>query len=176
MAAIYGSNGWVDSVTGQPLSNAAIRSSIGSASSAAGAATDNLYMGYTPEQWQAAGAAGAVFDKSGKLTGAEDTVVGKGLGGYVFDDKGVTAPSGFSLDSVGGVQGLADIGKLGVGLGQLYLGSQQLGLAKDQFAYNKMAKDREYAANVAEYNNALARTAAVDKFYGTQSAGTPLKA
>jgi len=145
------------------------------------AETSNLYMGYTPEQWQAFGASGGTVNDGYQITGGLGSDIGKSLqgqGGLTNGEfsLGNTDPGGFSLKSVGGIKGLTGIGKLGIGLGQLYLGGQQLGLAKDQFAYNKMAKDREYAANVAEYNNSLARTAAVDKFYGTQSAGTPIKA
>lgn len=82
-------------------------------------------------------------------------------------------PGFFGKDGFGMDQALG-LGKLGVGLGNLYLGQQGLDLAKDTFAANKADRDRTYAANVAKYNNALARTAAVDKFYGSVTAGKRL--
>jgi len=94
-----------------------------------------------------------------------------------FTDKalaGSTEQPGFFGKDGFGMSDALGIGKLGVGLGQLYLGQQGLDLAKDTFAANKADRDRTYAANVAKYNNALARTAAVDKHYGSTTAGQRL--
>lgn len=59
------------------------------------------------------------------------------------------------LDSIGGLQGL----QLGIGglsaLGNLYFGSQQLGLAQDQFNFQKQAYNTNLANQTKAYNSAL---------------------
>ena len=68
-----------------------------------------------------------------------------------------------------GLGSLMDLGKIGSGIANAYLGYKNYGLAKDQFNYNKMARDRDYNANKLKYNNALARTNAVQSHYGLGS-------
>ena len=74
-----------------------------------------------------------------------------------------------------GLNGYLGMAKLGLGALNLGLGYKQYGLAKDAFAYNKMARDRDYAANALKYNNALARTNAVQAHYGLGSVANKLK-
>lgn len=77
---------------------------------------------------------------------------------------GTPTTAGLSLAS----SGLATL----TGLGNLALGYKQYGLAKDALAHNIMDSNRQYDAAKTQYNNSLARTAAVDKHYGSATAGT----
>lgn len=143
----------------------------------------NLFAGWTPEQWQAYGATGGTFDADNKMefgTTTESQIEGmqpassiqSRVNAELVNDSTIT-PGFFGKDGFGMSDALG-LGKLGVGLGNLYLGNKQLGLAEDTFKYNKAARDKEYAANVTKYNNALSRTAAIDKHYGSQTSGTKI--
>lgn len=59
-----------------------------------------------------------------------------------------------------------DIAKVGLGAANTFLAYQNYGLAKDQFAFNKMNSNRNYEANRTKYNNAAGRTNAVNRKYG----------
>ncbi len=98
-----------------------------------------------------------------------------GMGGGTISDTGQLVQGG-GLGSLGNLtfeNGLGAIKGL-TGLANAYTGYKQLGLAEDAFDFNKAAANREYVANVQKYNNSLARTAAVDKHYGSQTAGTAI--
>ena len=84
------------------------------------------------------------------------------------ESPGFFGKDGFGMDDA------MNVGKLGLGAFQGYLGYKNYGLAKDTFEYNKMDRNRTYAANRDKYNNALARTAAVDSHYGSKTAGKKL--
>lgn len=67
--------------------------------------------------------------------------------------------------------GLANLGLKGLGA---FTDWQQLGLAKDTLAFNKMNANRNYEAERTKYNNAYDRTDAVNKVYGSQTVGTKI--
>lgn len=67
---------------------------------------------------------------------------------------GAPAGGGFSLSNLG----FDNLGSLaqGIGsLGQLYMGGQQLGLAKDAFNLSKQAYKQNMANSIASYNTSL---------------------
>lgn len=76
------------------------------------------------------------------------------------------SPASGGLASIGG--GLSTL----TGLGNLALGYKNYGLTKDIVSHNIMDSNRAHDASKTQYNNSLARTAAIDKHYGTTSAGT----
>jgi len=91
---------------------------------------------------------------------AYNAIKGSGYDGELTKNGGFFGADGFGMgDALG-------LGKLGVGLGNLYLADQQLGLAKDTFNFNKADRNRTYEANRKKYNNAVARTNAVNAHYG----------
>lgn len=67
--------------------------------------------------------------------------------------------------------GLAGLGLKGLGV---LTDWQQLGVAKDTLAFNKMNANRNYEAEKTKYNNAYDRTDAVNKVYGSQTVGTKI--
>ena len=81
-----------------------------------------------------------------------------------------TAPDSSGLTSEG-MLGLAGLGLKGLGA---FTDWQQLGLAKDTLAFNKMNANRNYEAEKTKYNNAYDRTDAVNKVYGSQTVGTKI--
>jgi len=87
-----------------------------------------------------------------------------GVEGPVTSDWLSKSNVGLGLGAVKGATGLANA----------YTGFKNLELAEDAFDFNKMAADREYAANKRKYENTLARTAAVDKHYGKKPVGLAL--
>jgi len=67
--------------------------------------------------------------------------------------------------------GLANIGLKGM---SVFTDIGELGLAKDTLAFNKMNANRAYDADKLKYNNALARTEAVNSVYGSPNVATKL--
>lgn len=108
-----------------------------------------------------------------KLTSGEQAAFGAGGGTLDATGQMTAGTPGFGLGNLTLGQGLGAIKGL-TGLANAYTGYKQLGLAEEAFDFNKAAANREYAANVQKYNNALARTAAIDKHYGSQTAGTAI--
>ena len=76
------------------------------------------------------------------------------------NNDGLFGNSSFGMDTALG------LGKLGVGLGNLWMANKQLGLAEDRFKFNKADRNRVYEANKRKYNNAVRRTNAVNAHYG----------
>ena len=129
--------------------------------------TKSTAVGYDPYSWLNRSQPTQYYGtKDGQaFTFTQDNIGDADAGSIAGSNMQFDQGSDFGMDSVLG------IGKIGVGLGNLALGYENLGLAKDTFDFNKMAADREYAANVQKYDNTLARTAAIDKHYGSQTAG-----
>lgn len=61
----------------------------------------------------------------------------------------------------GTLKGLGTIGNLASGLGSIFLGSKQLGLAKDAFNFNKDMANKEYAMALEAYNANKARSESI---------------
>lgn len=108
--------------------------------------------GWTEEQWAKFGAGGGTVDGD-KL---------------MFEGKQINAPStsslfgddGFGMNK-GTLEGLGSIGNIGVGLGRLFLGSKQLGLAEDKFAFDKDMLNKQYAMSKDNYDKQTARSASI---------------
>lgn len=65
------------------------------------------------------------------------------------------SPGGFNLGSLMNFDNLGSLAQ-GIGsLGQLYMGGQQLGLAKDAFNLSKQAYKQNMANSIASYNTSL---------------------
>ena len=105
---------------------------------------------------------GLVYDPN---TGSYNTVDGDKL---MFEGKQINAPStsslfgddGFGMNK-GTLEGLGSIGSIGVGLGKLFLGSKQLGLAEDKFAFDKDMLNKQYAMAKDNYDKQTARSASI---------------
>lgn len=97
-------------------------------------------------------AAKAYTDAGGSdLTNAADmSAMTSGMGGFL-----------------GGIDTLAKLGNVGVGLANY-------GLAKDTYKFNVMNANRNYEADKTKYNNAVARTEAVNAVYGSPNVATKL--
>ena len=134
---------------------------------------------YTPT-WSAPSTAGGtgtyayISDTSGNLVGMDKAAAnaytsqgGTGLiDGSIANDLALGKPDA-GTDWLG-------IGGLALkGLGA-FTDWQQLGLAKDTLAFNKMNANRNYEAERTKYNNAYDRTDAVNKVYGSQTVGTKI--
>ena len=117
------------------------------------------------------------FDAANSGLGGYDRSTANGMEGPLMQNGGFESNTGdpgfFGKDGFG-MDDAMNVGKLGLGAFQGYLGYKNYGLAKDTFEYNKMDRNRTYAANRDKYNNALARTAAVDSHYGSKTAGKKL--
>lgn len=108
--------------------------------------------GWTQEQWAKFGAGGGTVDGD-KL---------------MFEGKQIDAPStsslfgaeGFGMNQ-GTLQGLGSIGDIGAGLGKLFLGAKQLGLAEDKFAFDKDMLNKQYAMAKDAYDKQTARSASI---------------
>ena len=73
---------------------------------------------------------------------------------------GLFGPNGFGFNK-GTMQGLGSIGDIGVGLGKLFLGAKQLGLAEDKFAFDKDMLNKQYAMAKDAYDKQTARSASI---------------
>ena len=94
---------------------------------------------------------------------AGDYVMNPSASGPGADPMGGFTMGGF----LGGVDALAKLGNVGVGLANY-------GLAKDAYKFNVMNANRNYEADKTKYNNALARTEAVNAVYGSPNVATKL--
>lgn len=125
---------------------------------------DNLYKGYTPEQWQEFGKYGGTLDNNYGIKNAVGTDVGAGL----YAKSGLQTAGEFKADQAsanmntdggfGGLGGLAGIGQIAGGLGALgsaWTGYKALGLAEDQFGFEKAATNRNIANQGLLANNAI---------------------
>lgn len=68
--------------------------------------------------------------------------------------------------------GLANLGLKGMGA---FTDWQQMQTAKDTLNFNKMNANRAYEADKLKYNNTLARTEAINDFYGSKNVATKLQ-
>ena len=57
----------------------------------------------------------------------------------------------------GTLKGLGSIGNIATGLGGIYLGTKQLGLAKEKFAFDKDMMNKQYAMAKDAYDKQVAR-------------------
>lgn len=91
-----------------------------------------------------------------------------GVPGNIFNGGSPrVAPGGDSpLSGLGGYLGGI---KALTGLGNLALGFKQYGLAKDTLSHNIANSRKNFEANRTKYNNAVARTEAVNKHFGSQN-------
>lgn len=107
---------------------------------------------WTPEQWKNFGAAGGVVngDKLAIGTNPIDVPTANGMFGA----------DGFGMNA-GTLKGLGSIGDIGVGLGKLFLGSKQLGLAEDKFEFDKDMLTKQYAMAKDNYDKQTARSASI---------------
>jgi hypothetical protein len=98
---------------------------------------------------------------------AYNSIVNSGTGGgsLKLNDTGFFGKGGFGLDDALG------IGKLGVGLGNLYLANKQLGLAEKTYKFNKKMRQADYDANVTKYNNLFDRRKMLNDHIGVETPG-----
>lgn len=67
---------------------------------------------------------------------------------------------GFGFNK-GTMQGLGSIGQIGAGLGSLFLGAKQLGLAEDKFKFDKDMLNKQYAMAKDAYDRQTARATSI---------------
>ena len=67
---------------------------------------------------------------------------------------------GFGFNK-GTMQGLGSIGQIGAGLGSLFLGAKQLGLAEDKFKFDKDMLNKQYAMAKENYDRQKARSESI---------------
>lgn len=103
---------------------------------------------WTPEQWQNFGKAG------GSIEGNKLMLNGQQID--VPQSSGLFGSEGFGMNA-GTLKGLGSITDMAAGLGGLFLGAKQLGLAKDKFAYDKQMMDKQYAMAKDSYDRQVAR-------------------
>lgn len=108
--------------------------------------------GWSPEQWRQFGSSG------GTVEGNKLMLDGNQIDAPKIEPVGMWGKDGFGMNQ-GTMQGLGQLGSLAQGLGSLYLGNKQLGLAEDTFAYNKEMKNKEYAMAKDSYDKSVARAA-----------------
>lgn len=118
--------------------------------------------------WKKFAEQGGTVDDAGQLVDAGGNAVGQMdwndyTGSWDTGFKAPTQMGGF----LGGVDALAKLGNVGVGLANY-------GLAKDAYKFNVMNANRNYEADKTKYNNALARTEAVNAVYGSPNVATKL--
>lgn len=77
---------------------------------------------------------------------------------------------GFGFNK-GTLQGLGTIGDIGAGLGKLFLGAKQLGLAEDKFAFDKDMLNKQYAMAKDAYDKQTARSASIGSQMATGRVG-----
>ena len=98
-----------------------------------------------------------IEDYYGKGTSSFDGVTPSDSGsmfGTLFGKEGFGANEGT-------LKGLGSIGDIGAGLGSLFLGSQQLGLAKDKFAFDKDMLNKQYDMAKENYDRQKARSTSI---------------
>ena len=103
---------------------------------------------WSPEQWQGFGSAGG-YVENGKLMLDGNQIA-------VPQSDSLFGADGFGMNT-GTLKGLGSIGNIAQGIGGLYLGSKQLGLAKDKFAFDKDMVNKQYAMAKDAYDKQVAR-------------------
>lgn len=98
-----------------------------------------------------------IEDYYGKGTSSFD---GTGDSTPVVAADGLFGANGFGMNQ-GTLKGLGSIGDIGVGLGKLFLGTKQLGLAEDKFAFDKDMLNKQYAMAKDAYDKQTARSASI---------------
>ena len=106
---------------------------------------------WTPEQWQSFGSAGGYVDKGKLMLNGEQLAVPETNAG-----EGLFGAEGFGLNN-GTLKGLGSIGNIATGLGGIYLGTKQLGLAKEKFAFDKDMINKQYDMAKDAYDKQVAR-------------------
>lgn len=107
---------------------------------------------WSPEQWSNFGAAGGTVE-GGKLM----------LGGNQINvptNNSIFGTEGFGFNK-STMQGLGSIGQIGAGLGSLFLGAKQLGLAEDKFKFDKDMLNKQYAMAKENYDRQKARSESI---------------
>lgn len=107
---------------------------------------------WTPEQWKNFGAAGGTINGDKLMIGTNPI--------DVPTNNSIFGADGFGFNK-GTLQGLGSIGQIGAGLGNLFLGSKQLGLAEDKFAFDKDMLNKQYAMAKDAYDKQTARSASI---------------
>ena len=108
---------------------------------------------WTPEQWKNFGAAGGTVNGD-KLTIGTNPIDVPTINNSIFGD------DGFGMNQ-GTLKGLGSIGDIGAGLGKLFLGAKQLGLAEAKFAFDKDMLNKQYAMAKDAYDKQTARSASI---------------
>lgn len=102
---------------------------------------------------------GAYFGTTGDNGSTVDlTDYTKSSSNNMFGD--LFGSEGFGMNK-GTMQGLGSIGDIGAGLGKLFLGAKQLGLAEDKFAFDKDMLNKQYAMAKDAYDKQTARSASI---------------
>lgn len=109
---------------------------------------------WTPEQWKNFGAAGGTINGDKLMIGTNPI--------DVPTNNSIFGADGFGFNK-GTLQGLGSIGQIGAGLGNLFLGSKQLGLAEDKFAFDKDMLNKQYMMAKDAYDKQTARSASIGK-------------
>ena len=107
---------------------------------------------WTPDQWKRFGAAGGTIDG--------DKLMLNGTAVNTPEVTSIFGTDGFGLNT-GTMKGLGSIGDMASGLGSLYLGSKQLGLAEDTAAFNKDMLTKQYNMAKDAYDKQTARASSI---------------
>ena len=107
---------------------------------------------WTPDQWKSFGAAGGTIDG--------DKLMLNGTAVNTPEVSSIFGTDGFGLNT-GTMKGLGSIGDIASGLGSLYLGSKQLGLAEDKFKFDKDMLNKQYAMAKENYDRQKARSESI---------------
>lgn len=107
---------------------------------------------WTPEQWKNFGAAGGTINGDKLMIGTNPI--------DVPTNNSIFGADGFGFNK-GTLQGLGSIGQIGTGLGNLFLGSKQLRLAEDKFAFDKDMLNKQYMMAKDAYDKQTARSASI---------------
>ena len=107
---------------------------------------------WTPEQWSNFGSAGGTIEGDKLMLGGNQI--------NVPTNNSIFGADGFGLNK-GTMQGLGSIGQIGAGLGNLFLGSKQLGLAEDKFEFDKDMLNKQYAMAKENYDRQKARSESI---------------
>lgn len=106
---------------------------------------------WSPEQWQAFGSAGGYVDNGKLMINGNQISVPE-----TAESNSLFGAEGFGMNT-GTLKGLGSIGNIATGLGGVYLGAQQLGLAKEKFAFDKDMIGKQYAMAKDAYDKQVAR-------------------
>lgn len=107
---------------------------------------------WSPEQWSNFGSAGGTVEGSKLMLGGNQI--------NVPTNNSIFGTEGFGFNK-GTMQGLGSIGQIGAGLGSLFLGAKQLGLAEDKFKFDKDMLNKQYAMAKENYDRQKARSESI---------------